>query len=223
MHTNSVEAFIHLTHACIWATKHQRQRGACARHVSFNWDTSSVPIHFTSMKRVWVTDTKSLSHRQKGLVNDQGRNMHSFVNKLRLEVNLSMIGRWTQLWRTSACWGPLKTQNFVDDWEMNSILTNQQLIGNCWRLRKMSMIGTGLNVENSATHWSPLKTEENVHDWDLDSPLRNQQLLDDTASFWAPSYRLWAAPSQSSALALVWAPSMDQYLYGQRQHCGIHV
>ncbi len=240
MHADSVEAFIYLTHACIWATKHQRQRGACRRHVSFTWDTSSIPIHFTSIKRVWVTDTKKLSHRQKGLVNNQGHNMHSFVNELRLGVNLSIIWSWTQLWedmsslrttqdsqfhgwlgielnfdKLATHWQLLKTQENGDDWDLKSSLRDQQLIDHHSRLKKMSMIGTwthlweisislrtaedsrkcqwlrlGLGHEKSATHWSPPKTQENVDDWDLDSPLRNQQLLDDTASFWAPSYRL---------------------------------
>ncbi len=187
MYAYFVETLIHLTHACIRATKHQGQRGACARHVSFSWDTSSVPVHFTSMK-VWVTDTKNLTHRQKGLVSDQGRNMHSFVNKLRLEVNLSMIWRWTQVWEN-----------------ISSLRTTQDSQFRGWP-------GNEFNFDKSATHWELLKTQENVDDWDLDSPLRNQQLLDDTASFWATSYRLWAAHSQSSALALACTPSMDQYL-----------
>ena len=183
-----------------------------------------------------------------------------------------MIGRWIQVWESISSlrttqhsqfhgwlgielnfdklathWQLLKTQENVDDWDLDSTLRNQQLIEHHSRLKKMSMNGTwtwswkisnslnttqlskiywwlrlALIFERSATHWSPLKTQEYVDDWDLDSPLRNQQLLDDTASFWAPSYWLWAAPSQSSALALAWTPSMDQYLYGQRQHCGIH-
>jgi len=36
MYAYFVETLIHLTHACIWATKHQRRRGACPRHVSFS-------------------------------------------------------------------------------------------------------------------------------------------------------------------------------------------
>ena len=123
MHTNSLEAFVHLSHACIWATKHQRQRGACPRHVSFSWDTSSVPIHFTMKKRVWVTDTKKLNHQQKGLVNDQGRNMHSCVN-WGLESICPWLGDESKFERASARWGPLNIHNFMDDWELNWILTN---------------------------------------------------------------------------------------------------
>ncbi len=159
MHTNSVEAFVHLTHAYLWTTEHQRQRGACPRHVSFSWDTSSVPIHFTSMKRDWVTDTKKLSHRQKGLVKDQGRNTHSFVNELRLGVNLSMIGSWTQLWEN-----------------ISSLRTTQDSQFRGW-------LGIELNFDTLATHRQLLKTQENVSDWDLDSTMRNQELIEHYSTF----------------------------------------
>ncbi len=191
------------------------------------------------MKRVWVTDTKKLSHRQKGLVNNQGRSMHSFVNKLRLEVNLSMIGSWTQLWenisslrttqdsqfrgwlgielnfdKLATQWQLLKTQEMsmigtrtqcweisnslittqdsrnVDEWNLNLVMRHQQLIEHYSTLKTCWWLRLEIIFERSATHWSPLKTQENVDGWNLDSPLRHQQLLDDTASVWAPLYRL---------------------------------
>lgn len=41
----AVEAFIHLTRACLWQAQHQGQGEACPRHVSFSRDTSPVSIH----------------------------------------------------------------------------------------------------------------------------------------------------------------------------------
>ncbi len=167
--------------------------------------------------------------------NQQLIDHHSRQNKCRwlgLEVNFE---------KSASLWEWLNTRENVDDWDLDVVMRNQQLIKNYSTLRNLlmimleiiversatqwssltqessnlSMVMLGLVFERSATHWSPLKTQENVDDLNLDSPLRNQQLLDDTVSFWAPSYRLWAAPSQSSALALAWTPSMDQHLYGQ--------
>jgi len=45
MHSDIVMPLIHLAHACLWSTQHQRQRRACPRHVSFNRDTSPVSIY----------------------------------------------------------------------------------------------------------------------------------------------------------------------------------
>ncbi len=80
--------------------------------------------------------------------------MHSFVNKLRLGVNLSMIWRWTQLCKN-----------------ISSLRTTQDSQFRGWP-------GNEFDFDKSATHWELLKTQENVDDWDLESSLRDQQLID---------------------------------------------
>ncbi len=145
-----------------------------------------------------------------------------------------MTGNWTQFWhfsnssttaedsgkcqwlglglndeKSGTHWTLLNFQKIVDDWDLNYLreistsLITTQLSKIYWWLR------LAIIFERSATHWSPLKTQENVDDWDLDSPF-----MTPPASGHLPT-NLWVTPSQSSALALAWKPSMDSTCVGK--------
>jgi len=69
---------------------------------------------------------------------------------------LSMMGLEVNIEKSASPWEWLKTRENVNDWDLDVVMRNQQLIEHYSTLRNLSMIMLEIIVERSATQWSSL-------------------------------------------------------------------